>query len=74
MPRASREGANRRSVALLDGAAIAANVQRCAKVGVWRKGIMQGLQVPPNERIEAIRLDHVIDTVVSLYEPIGLLP
>lgn len=49
------------------------NEQLSVKVGIRRKGIMHGLQVPPNERIEAIRLYHVIDTIVSLYEPIALL-
>lgn len=49
------------------------NAQLSVKVGIRRKGIMHGLQVPPNERIEVIRLYHVIDTIVSLYEPIALL-
>jgi hypothetical protein len=49
------------------------NEQLSVKVGIRRKGIMHGLQVPPNERIEAIQLYHVIDTIVSLYEPIALL-
>jgi len=31
---------------------------------------MHGLQVPSNDRIEAIRIYHVLDTVVSLYEPL----
>jgi hypothetical protein len=35
---------------------------------IRRKGIMHGLQVPPNEMIQAIRLYHVIDTVVQLCE------
>lgn len=33
---------------------------------VRRKGIMHGLQVPPNEKIQVIRLYHVIDTVVQI--------
>jgi hypothetical protein len=49
------------------------NEQLSVKVGIRRKGIMHGLRVPPNDRIEAIRLYHVIDTIVSLYEPIALL-
>jgi hypothetical protein len=49
------------------------NAQLDGKAGVRRKGIMHGLQVPPNNRIEAIRLYHVIDTIVSLYEPIALI-
>jgi hypothetical protein len=49
------------------------NAQFSGKVGIRRKGIMHGLQVPPNKRIEAIRLYHVIDTIVSLYEPVALL-
>jgi hypothetical protein len=49
------------------------NAQFSDKVGIRRKGIMHGLQVPPNDRVEAIRLYHVIDTVVSLYEPMALL-
>lgn len=34
---------------------------------VRRKGIMHGLQVPPNEKIQAIRLYHVLDTVTQIY-------
>jgi hypothetical protein len=49
------------------------NVQVDVKIGVRRNGIMHGLQVSPNDRIEAIRLYHVIDTIVSLYEPIALI-
>lgn len=49
------------------------NAQFSGKVGVRRKGIMHGLQVPPNDRVETIRLYHVIDTVVSLYEPLATL-
>jgi len=40
-----------------------------SKGRVRRKGIMHGLQVPPNEKIQAIRLYHVLDTVVQLYPP-----
>ncbi len=49
------------------------SAQVSEKIGIRRKGIMHGLQVPPNDRVEAIRLYHVIDTVVSLYEPMALL-
>jgi hypothetical protein len=31
-----------------------------------RKGIAHGLQVPPNERIEVIRMLHVIQTVTEI--------
>ena len=34
---------------------------------VRRKGIMHGLQVPPNEKIQVIRLYHVLDTVVQIH-------
>jgi hypothetical protein len=34
---------------------------------VRRKGIMHGLQVPPNEKIQAIRLYHVLDTVIQIH-------
>lgn len=34
---------------------------------IRRKGVMHGLQVPPNQKVEAIRLFHVISTVTEHY-------